>query len=129
MRNKTASVASEERRICNVLKQLKYFVDIRQCSKRCDLDKLDMSNSYVFSNKDIIEACNNDKIYYSLADKKLWEEDTNSVLERFGFKSMKSSKVRYAEMRPIRLGQGITILNDHDFEHLAKKVEKILQID
>ena len=129
IRNKTAAVASEERRICNVLRQLKNFVDIRPCNKLCDLEKLDLSNSYVFSNKDIIEACSHDKIYYSVTDKKLWEEDTNIVLERFGFKGLKSSKLQLAEMRPIRLGQGITVLNDCDFEHLARKVEKILTID
>lgn len=128
-RNKTAQVASEERRICNVLKQLRTFVDIRHCNKKCDLEKLDMINSYVFNNHDVIEACQNDKIYYSSAEKKMWEEETNTVLAQFGFKSLKYGKVQYAEMRPIKIGQNITILNDHDFDHLTRKVEKILQID
>jgi hypothetical protein len=129
IRNKTATIASEERRICNVLKQLKHFVDIRHCNNKCDLEKIDLSNSYTFTNKELIDACTHDKIFYSSADKKVWEEDTNGVLERYGFKGLKSNKIQYAEMRPIRLGQDITVLNDHDFEHLTRKIEKILSVD
>ncbi len=127
-RNKEASVAPEERHIIHVLKQLRTFVT-PYLLKPSDAQKLiNTSNNYIVSNHDLIDACEHDKMHYSIDDKQTWEEDTNSVLEKYGFKSLKSKKIQYADLRSTNFGQHAVFLNNGSFSSLIKKIDDYLHI-
>lgn len=125
-RNKEAKMASEERHVSSVLKQLKNFIDLRRCDKKCTSEDIKKYGSLVISNKDIIKACEFDKIYYSLSERQAWEDETNIVLERFGFKSLKSKPITYAIMKPVNFGQDANVLNDDRFDIIINKIDSYL---
>lgn len=127
-RNKEATIASEERHVSSVLKQLKGFVELKHCNKNCTFEDIKKYKSLVISNKDIIKACEYDKIFYSLIEKHLWEEETNTVLEKYGFKSLKSKRITYAIMKPINFGQDLTVLNDDRFDAIISKIDMHLTL-
>ena len=122
-RNKEAQYASEERQVIGALRQLKNFVNVHFVIT--DNDKKNYSHM-IISNKDIIKACEYDKIYYSLSEKQEWEIKTNEILERYGFKPMKSKKIIHAVLRPINLGQDLTVINNIKFATLSNKIDKYL---
>jgi adenylate kinase family enzyme len=125
-RNKEATMASEERYVRGVLKQLRNFIQLKYCHKKCDLEDIKKYGSLVISNKDIIRACEYDKIYYSVSEKHTWEEDTNDILERYGFKPLKSKKITYAIMVPIKFGQDVTILNDGKIDSIINRISAVI---
>jgi len=127
-RNKEATVAPEERRIINVLKQLRGFVSPHLVRTQ-DIEKLLKDpKKYIISNHEIINACEHDKMHYSISEKKNWEDDTNDILAKFGLKSMKSKKLQYIDLIPINFGQNSVILNNGSMYSLIKKVENEIKV-
>lgn len=125
-RNKEAKIASEERRVASVLKQFKNFIELKHCAAKCGYDDIKKYGNLIVTNKDIIEACEYDKIFYSISEKGQWEEDTNNILHRFGFKSLRHKKTSYAIITPINFGQNITYLNDGKINNIINKVDKYI---
>lgn len=122
-RNKLAEVAPEERKIANVLRQLRTFVAPRPI-RTVDLEKAKKQKGrYIISNLDIINACEHDKMHYSLSEQKAWEEETNEVLAKFYFKPMKYKKISYMELIPYNYGQNSVVLNVSGLANLYKYFE------
>lgn len=126
-RNKEAIVAPEERRVIHVLRQLRGFITPYLLKSPEAESMLKSKSNYIISNTEIIEACDYDKMHYSIGEKKNWEDDTNDILTRYGFKTMKSKKLQYVELRAVNYGQHAVFLNNGAFNILAKKVETIIQ--
>ena len=133
-RNKTAHIASEERYVCSVLKQMKKFINVRICkhinkdnkvSKECAPSEINKT-FFVISNLDIIKACEHDKIFYSVNEKRSWVDTTNSVLDLYGFKHITSKKLVYAIISPINIDQDITILNDSTLDSIFSRIEEVI---
>ena len=127
-RNKEAVIAPEERRIIYVLRQLKNFITPFLVKLTEAKKMMDEKKHYVISNKDIMDACEYDKMHYSIEEKKAWEDDTNDILAKYGFKSMKSKKIQYAELRPVNIGQHAVFLNNISLSSLIKKIESVISI-
>lgn len=128
-RNKEANIASEERKIINVLKQLKNFITPYLLSSQEAKKLIEKKSHYVISNQELISACIHDKMHYSISERKNWEDDVNDILTRFGFKPLKSKKLQYAELRPVNYGQHAVFLNNGSFQPLFKKIETFLQVN
>lgn len=127
-RNKEAVVAPEERHIIHVLRQLKNFVNSYPI-KSTEVKKIiEDKKYYVISNKEIIDACEHDKMHYSISEKKQWEDDTNDILIKYGFKTLKSKKIQHMELRPINYGQHAVFLNTGSLSSLIKKIESVITI-
>jgi adenylate kinase family enzyme len=127
-RNKEAVVASEERHIIYVLRQLKNFVTPFLMKSSEAKKMMDEKKHYAITNKEIMDACEYDKMYYSIAEKKSWEDDTNDILAKYGFKSMKSKKIQYVELRPVNVGQHAVFLNNSSLSSLIRKIESVISI-
>ncbi len=125
-RNREASFASEERHVITVMKQLRNFVTVKHCHDKCDMIEMKKYPELVISNIDIVKACENDKIFYSAYDRHAWQDETNGILHLYGFKPMKSKKIVYAILKPIDLGQHLTIINSDDFDYMINKITQIL---
>ena len=90
IRNKEAKVASEERYISSVMIQMKNFIKIKKYNGGTRTP-----NTMLLSNKEVIDALNYDKIYYSVDDKLTWEEEANDVLAKLLFIFFINSSLRY----------------------------------
>lgn len=127
-RNKEATVASEERHIIHVLRQLRLFVAPYPL-KSTGVEKMVKANTkYIVSNLDLIKACEHDKMHYSIEDKKTWETNVNELLNRYGFKSLKNRKLQYVEFRAIDHGQHAVFLNNGTFLSLIKRIDNFIQV-
>jgi adenylate kinase family enzyme len=125
-RNKKAKVASEEREVIPVLKQYRRFLFIKHFDKKPILKDGVIINHFVISNKELIEAAENDKMYYSVSNKSEWEESVNSILNLYGFKPLKSKKISYAEVYPLNIHAHISVICDSSLIKLCNLVENYL---
>lgn len=126
-RNKSAMISSEERHIFGSLKQYLRFIVVEKCNGSCTPEEIKKFKSLIVTNRDIMDACEYDKIHYSVNEKKDWENGALEILDRFGF-DIKQKKLSYAKLRIVNFGQDFTLVNDHKLDMLINNIEHLITI-